>query len=32
MLEGRFAPKETITVDYRRGKMVFEKAPAKAAA
>ncbi|TAK82183.1 MAG: ATP-dependent chaperone ClpB [Betaproteobacteria bacterium] len=32
MLEGRFAPKETITVDYRGGKMVFEKAPARAAA
>ncbi len=32
MLEGRFAPKETITIDYRGGKMVFEKAPARAAA
>jgi ATP-dependent Clp protease ATP-binding subunit ClpB len=32
ILEGRFAPKETIFVDYRGGRMVFEKAPAKAAA
>jgi ATP-dependent Clp protease ATP-binding subunit ClpB len=32
MLEGRFAPKDTIRVDYRGGRMTFEKAPAKAAA
>jgi ATP-dependent Clp protease ATP-binding subunit ClpB len=32
MLEGRFAPKDTIRVDYRGSKMTFEKAPAKAAA
>ncbi len=32
ILEGRFAPKDTIRADYRGGKMVFEKAPAKAAA
>jgi ATP-dependent Clp protease ATP-binding subunit ClpB len=32
MLEGRFAPKDTIRADYRGGKMVFDKAPAKAAA
>ena len=32
ILEGRFAPKETIRVDYRGGKMSFEKSPAKAAA
>jgi ATP-dependent Clp protease ATP-binding subunit ClpB len=25
VLEGRFAPKDTIAVDYRSGKMVFEK-------
>jgi len=32
ILEGRFAPKDTIYVDWRGGKMVFEKAPRKAAA
>ncbi|MEW6690084.1 MAG: ATP-dependent chaperone ClpB [Pseudomonadota bacterium] len=32
ILEGRFAPKDTVRVDYRAGKMTFEKAPAKAAA
>jgi len=32
ILEGRFAPKDTIRVDYRVSKMTFEKAPAKAAA
>jgi ATP-dependent Clp protease ATP-binding subunit ClpB len=32
ILEGRFAPKDTIAVDYRGGKMLFEKRPAKAAA
>ena len=32
ILEGRFAPKDTIRADYRGSKMVFEKAPAKAAA
>jgi ATP-dependent Clp protease ATP-binding subunit ClpB len=32
ILEGRFAPKDTIRADYRGGKTVFEKSPAKAAA
>ena len=32
ILEGRFAPKDTIRVDCRGGKMSFEKAPARAAA
>jgi len=32
ILEGRFAPRDTIRADYRAGRMVFEKAPAKAAA
>jgi ATP-dependent Clp protease ATP-binding subunit ClpB len=32
ILEGRFAPRDTIRVDYRGGKMAFEKSPAKAAA
>ena len=32
VLEGRFAPKETIYVDWRGGKMLFEKAPKRAAA
>jgi ATP-dependent Clp protease ATP-binding subunit ClpB len=32
ILEGRFAPKDTICVDYRGGRMVFEKRPARAAA
>ena len=32
ILEGRFSPKDTIRVDWRGGRMTFEKAPAKAAA
>jgi ATP-dependent Clp protease ATP-binding subunit ClpB len=32
ILEGRFAPKDTIAVDYRGGRMAFEKRPTKAAA
>jgi ATP-dependent Clp protease ATP-binding subunit ClpB len=32
ILEGRFAPRDLIRVDWRGGKMTFEKAPAKAAA
>ena len=32
ILEGRFAPKDTIRVDYRGGRMMFEKAKARAAA
>jgi len=32
VLEGRFAPKDTIYADWRGGRMVFEKAPKKAAA
>jgi ATP-dependent Clp protease ATP-binding subunit ClpB len=32
ILEGRFAPKDTIYVDSRGGRMVFEKAPVRAAA
>jgi ATP-dependent Clp protease ATP-binding subunit ClpB len=32
ILEGRFAPKDTIYADSRGGKMVFEKTPKKAAA
>jgi ATP-dependent Clp protease ATP-binding subunit ClpB len=32
ILEGRFAPKDTIYVDWRGGRMVFDKAPARAAA
>src|SRR5687767_566294 len=32
ILEGRFAPKDTIYVDWRGGKMAFEKKPARAAA
>jgi ATP-dependent Clp protease ATP-binding subunit ClpB len=32
ILEGRFMPKETIYADWRSGRMVFEKAPARAAA
>jgi len=32
ILEGRFAPKDTIRVDCRGGKMSFEKSPARAAA
>jgi ATP-dependent Clp protease ATP-binding subunit ClpB len=32
ILEGRFAPKDMIRVDWRGGRMQFEKAPARAAA
>ncbi|HKX37243.1 MAG TPA: ATP-dependent chaperone ClpB [Burkholderiales bacterium] len=32
ILEGRFAPKDTIRADYRGGRTVFEKSPARAAA
>ena len=32
ILEGRFAPKDTIFADWRGGHIVFEKAPARAAA
>jgi ATP-dependent Clp protease ATP-binding subunit ClpB len=32
ILEGRFAPKDAIRVDYRAGRMLFEKARARAAA
>jgi ATP-dependent Clp protease ATP-binding subunit ClpB len=32
ILEGQFAPKDLIRVDYRGGRMTFEKAPTKAAA
>ena len=32
ILEGRFAPKDAIRVDWRGGRLTFEKAPAKAAA
>src|SRR5438067_594049 len=32
ILEGRFAPKDTIYVDWRGGRMAFDKAPRKAAA
>ena len=32
ILEGAFAPKDTIYVDWRKGRMVFEKTPARAAA
>jgi ATP-dependent Clp protease ATP-binding subunit ClpB len=32
ILEGRFAPRDTIRVDYRGGRMIFEKSPARAAA
>jgi ATP-dependent Clp protease ATP-binding subunit ClpB len=32
ILEGRFAPKEKIYVDYRGGRMSFDKKPARAAA
>ncbi len=32
ILEGRFAPKDTIRVDWRGGRMVFEKSPKRAAA
>jgi len=32
ILEGRFAPKDTIRVDYRGGRMSFEKSSAKKAA
>jgi len=32
ILEGRFAPKDTIYVDWRGGRMTFDKKPARAAA
>jgi ATP-dependent Clp protease ATP-binding subunit ClpB len=32
ILEGRFAPKDTIRADWRGGRMTFEKSPARAAA
>ena len=32
ILEGRFSPKDSIRVDYRGGRMLFEKAPARVAA
>ena len=32
ILEGRFAPKDTIVVDFRGGRMSFDKAPSRAAA
>jgi ATP-dependent Clp protease ATP-binding subunit ClpB len=32
ILEGRFAPRDTIRVDYRGGRMTFEKAAVRAAA
>jgi ATP-dependent Clp protease ATP-binding subunit ClpB len=32
ILEGRFAPRDSVRVDYRGSRMTFEKAPAKAAA
>ena len=32
ILEGRFMPRETIVVDWRAGRMVFERAAEKAAA
>ena len=32
ILEGRFAPRDKIRVDYRGSKMTFEKSPARAAA
>jgi len=32
ILEGRFAPKDTIVTDWRGGRIVFDKAPTKAAA
>ena len=32
ILEGRFAPKDRIYADFRGGRMVFEKKPARAAA
>jgi ATP-dependent Clp protease ATP-binding subunit ClpB len=32
ILEGRFAPKDTIVADWRGGHIVFEKAPTRAAA
>ncbi len=32
ILEGRFAPKDTVVVDFRGGKMIFDKAPSRAAA
>jgi ATP-dependent Clp protease ATP-binding subunit ClpB len=32
ILEGRFAPRDTVRVDYRGGRLMLEKSPAKAAA
>src|SRR6267143_1181563 len=32
ILEGRFSPRDSIRVDYRGGRMLFEKAPARVAA
>jgi len=32
ILEGRFAPRDTVRVDYRSGRMTFEKAAVRAAA
>jgi ATP-dependent Clp protease ATP-binding subunit ClpB len=32
ILEGRFAPRDTVRVDYRGGRMTFDKAAVKAAA
>jgi ATP-dependent Clp protease ATP-binding subunit ClpB len=32
ILEGRFAPKDTVVVDFRGGRMIFDKAPSRAAA
>jgi len=32
ILEGRFAPKDAVVVDFRGGKMIFDKAPSRAAA
>src|SRR5438552_7528908 len=32
ILEGRFSPKDSIRADYRGGRMLFEKAPARVAA
>src|SRR5688500_4805826 len=32
ILEGRFAPKDTVYVDWRGGRMLFEKKPSRAAA
>jgi ATP-dependent Clp protease ATP-binding subunit ClpB len=32
ILEGRFAPRDAIRVDFRGARMTFEKSPARAAA